>query len=62
MEREKRVSKTLIQAGSLISGVGVIVIAEAILTQHGVIGSAGLLVEGVGTSIILTGVRRRKKI
>ena len=62
MEKDKKISKTLIQTGSIISGVGAVAIAEAILTRHGVIGSAGLLVEGVGTSIILTGVRRRKKL
>lgn len=62
MEKDKRIAKTLIQAGSVISGVGVVVVVESILTQHGVIGSAGLLVEGVGTSVVLTGVRRRKKL
>ena len=59
-EKKKLKRSTLIKSGGVISGIGTITIIEAFATEQGALGPLGLLIGGVGVSLILTGVRRKK--
>lgn len=59
-ESKKLKYSTLVKAGSIVSGVGGLTIANGIITQHGELGSVGALIGGAGIVLLLTAARRKK--
>ena len=58
-EPQKHIKKSLIKIGVVISGTGVALATDGILTQQGELGSIGATVGGVGVVLLLAAARRK---